>query len=349
MALEGFLEEFGLADILQLIYFQKKTGVLNIEGNLDNIELSFIDGNITGLKSDRRLESNRLGKILLNKGLITEKDLFEAVEKQKAEGIKVGSYFAKNGLVAKEVLTEIIQDQIIETIVQVFTWKEGRYEFIPQGVASDKEMPINLDTEHLLMDGLRIVDEWSLVEGKLDLNSVYKKISEPLPGEITETEHSVLQMVGHDRDVVAIINSSPIGDFETAKALIALEEKGIIKPLEEPKLMEGDFAIARDIGPGFYALFAAAVLLVLIFVVRGNLHFKGMLNEFVASYQLQMLRSDVDRYRVISGRLPAQIEEVSRNETDRWGNPYLYRLNNDGFVIFSTGKDGVEGTEDDIY
>jgi hypothetical protein len=30
MALEGLLQEFGLADILQLIYFQKKTGVLNI-------------------------------------------------------------------------------------------------------------------------------------------------------------------------------------------------------------------------------------------------------------------------------------------------------------------------------
>ncbi len=58
MALEGFLQEFGLADILQLIYFQRKTGILNIKGKLDSIELSFINGNIAGLKSQRRSEGS---------------------------------------------------------------------------------------------------------------------------------------------------------------------------------------------------------------------------------------------------------------------------------------------------
>jgi len=32
MALEGSLKDFGLADILQLIYFQRKTGVLVLDG-----------------------------------------------------------------------------------------------------------------------------------------------------------------------------------------------------------------------------------------------------------------------------------------------------------------------------
>ena len=35
MALEGSLREFGLADILQLLYFQRKTGVLVLEGRMD--------------------------------------------------------------------------------------------------------------------------------------------------------------------------------------------------------------------------------------------------------------------------------------------------------------------------
>jgi hypothetical protein len=61
MALEGLLQEFGLADILQLIYFQKKTGVLNIVGKLDNIDLGFVDGFITGLKS-RAQETHKPGR-----------------------------------------------------------------------------------------------------------------------------------------------------------------------------------------------------------------------------------------------------------------------------------------------
>ena len=64
MALEGSLKDFGLADILQLIFFQRKTGVLTLEGRLDKVRLLFIDGNIVGAESKRRMEANRLGKVL---------------------------------------------------------------------------------------------------------------------------------------------------------------------------------------------------------------------------------------------------------------------------------------------
>jgi len=62
MALEGFLQEFGLADILQLIYFQRKTGVLHIEG-ADKIKISFSDGNIVGFRSRKRIEGKKFGNI----------------------------------------------------------------------------------------------------------------------------------------------------------------------------------------------------------------------------------------------------------------------------------------------
>ena len=72
MALEGSLTDFGLADILQLIYFQRKTGVLTLEGKMDKVSLMFIDGNIGGAESKRRNEDNRMGKILLKKGHLKE-------------------------------------------------------------------------------------------------------------------------------------------------------------------------------------------------------------------------------------------------------------------------------------
>jgi general secretion pathway protein G len=33
---------------------------------------------------------------------------------------------------------------------------------------------------------------------------------------------------------------------------------------------------------------------------------------------------------------------------DPWGKPYLYRRTHNGWLIVSTGPDGVEGTTDDI-
>src|SRR4030042_162359 len=99
MALEGSLTDFGLADILQLIYFQRKTGILTLEGKADKVKLLFINGNIGGAESKRRIEDNRLGKILIKKGHIKEKDLDTAIEEQRKTGDKLGHILIRNDMV----------------------------------------------------------------------------------------------------------------------------------------------------------------------------------------------------------------------------------------------------------
>jgi hypothetical protein len=349
MALEGLLQEFGLADILQLIYFQKKTGVLNIEGRLDNIELSFINGNISGLKSQRRLESNRLGRILIKKGLITQEIFDSAIEAQKTEGTKIGNYFVKHRMVSKEDLTAIIQDQIIETIVQIFTWKEGRYEFIPQGIPLDKVLPIYLDTQHLLMDGLRIVDEWSLVEGKLDLNTVYKKIDEPLSDEISDVEREVLGLVDGDKDVMTMINVSDSGDFETAKAIVSLHEKGIIDPLVVGPLTQVVSGAGKKPGYSFYIAVCTVILIVLLPSFKGYFDTYKSVKGTKTSFHIDKLKNAIDVFYAKNNRFPRNLEMISVRNRDPWNRPYVFKTGEDGFLLFSSGPDGLEGTEDDVY
>jgi len=102
LALEGSLRDFGLADILQLIFFQRKTGVLNLEGKLDKIRLLFIDGHIAGAESKRRIEANRLGKILAKKGLFTEEELQGMLEEQQKSNLRLGNFLVRKGIVKKE-------------------------------------------------------------------------------------------------------------------------------------------------------------------------------------------------------------------------------------------------------
>lgn len=348
MALEGFLQEFGLADILQLIYFQRKTGLLYIEGKADKINLNFIDGNIVSLESQRRMESNRLGKILIKKKLITQKDLDTAIDMQKTEGIKTGSVFVKYELVSKEVLTEIIQAQIIETLVQTFTWKEGRYKFIPQEVSVDSDLPICLDTQHMLMDGLRIVDEWSVVEGKLDLNTIYKQISEPDPGEVDDVEKEVLSLIDEDTDVSTIINSSYSEDFETSKAIISLEEKGIIEPIMVQPLEKEETGAAKRLENIFYIAMIGISLVVLISMFKGSFDVFTVFKGMRISFNIERLKTDIDIYNAVNGLYPERLEVIAEKK-DPWGRPYIYKLTEGGFTLFSAGPDGIKGTGDDVY
>lgn len=355
MALEGSLKEFGLADILQLIYFQKKTGILTLEGRLDKVRLLFYEGNIVSAESKRRAETNRLGKVLLKKGLIKEDDLQKALEEQQATGAKIGNIFTKKGLVEKEKIQEIITTQITETVVQLFGWKEGIYEFSPQGVPVDKDMPVSLDTQHLLMDGLRIIDEWSLIEGKITLDTVFEQTGKSDIG-LTPDEEEVLKLVDGESDVSTIVDNSGMDNFEASKALVSLLEKDVIEPKEEipiaPAVVIPEKAAKASgqeisfIGfiPAIVFLISFFISLIPLLVLQQN----NNIDKFRAAEDIDKIRFGIEMYKYNNGSYPQSLEQITRS-SDRWRRQHIYRTDGNNFTLLSAGPDGKEGTVDDIY
>jgi hypothetical protein len=344
MALEGSLKEFGLADILQLLYYQRKTGVLSVESGFDRVRLLFYEGNIVFADSVKRGES-RLGRILLKKGLIAQAQLEGALEEQKKTGAKLGNTLIKMGAISKEDLHDTLTSQITELVSYLFTWRQGRYEFRPQGIPIDKDVPVSLDTQHVLMEGLRILDEWSAVEGKITLESVFTRTG-PQPPDLTEEEAEVLARVDGENDVSEIAALSGLDNFQVSKALLGLYEKGVIgkkKAAEEarPGPREKFHIPALLLEAAVVGLFAAS----LIFWFAGGVPAKS--KPFRASEELDNLRFLVELYRVENGRYPEKIETVGKS-ADPWGRPYVYSSDGKGFTLLSPGPDGSPGTPDDI-
>lgn len=81
-----------------------------------------------------------------------------------------------------------------------------------------------------------------------------------------------------------------------------------------------------------------------------------------AQIEIKQLSNAVDTYRLASPSrsLPVSLETLAEGPNpligevpgDPWGNPYRYvytRLDQPtGFVVYSTGPDGIAGTSDDI-
>ncbi|MEW6585130.1 MAG: DUF4388 domain-containing protein [Nitrospirota bacterium] len=349
MALEGSLKDFGLADILQLIFFQRKTGVLALDGKLDKVRLLFIDGSIAGAESKRRMEANRLGKVLVKKGLIREEDLQSMLDEQKSTNIKLGNLLVRKGLVTRGEIEEILKGQVKETVIQIFAWKDGTYEFTPQAVPPDKDIPISIDTQHLLMEGLRIVDEWTLIEGKITLDTVFSRKPGPA-ADVTEEETEILSLVDGENDVSTIIDLTGKDDFEVSKILVSLLEKEAIEPKAvTPVITEMPVAAVRRRAASYRFLPVLAVIAafsVSLFSLLGDgTHAYG---KYKAAGEIDDLRFKIESYKFGYGSFPGTLDIISR-ETDPWGNPYVYMQNNHDFVVLSMGPDGVKGTADDIY
>lgn len=356
MALEGSLKEFGLADILQLIFFQRKTGILTLEGRLDLVRLLFYEGNIVAAESKRRIEANRLGRALVKKGLIKEEDLQKALEEQQSTGIKIGNILIKNGLVEKEQIQVIITSQITETVTQLFGWKEGFYEFSPQGVPVDKEIPISLDTQHLLMEGLRIIDEWSLIEGKLTLDTVFEKTGKS-GIRLTPEEEEMMGFVDGESDVSAIIDNSRADSFHASKALVSLMEKGAIASKEVAPLAPV-IALPETAAPAKKRMYLTRSVTAIAFLIGFFISLFPLnqfllpgpngLAKFKTSENIDNVRFKIESYLYENGSYPLSIGDITKMN-DEWGNPFIYKTEDNNFVLLSMGPDGKEGTEDDIY
>jgi len=351
MALEGSLKEFGLADILQLIYYQRKTGELTVQGSFDRVRLLFYEGNIVFAESAKRGES-RLGMILVKKGIITKEELERALGEQRARGGKLGHTLIKMEALSKEELKQMLTNQFTELVSYLFTWRQGRYEFKPQGIALDKDVPISLDTQHILMEGLRILDEWSLMEGKITLESVFERTEDGLqdgaPEGLTEEERAMLSLVDGENDVSTIAGISGLDNFQVSKALLGLHEKGAItkKKVREEK---GSQPRARErayLPPLFLeGVLAALFLLSLVIFFSGALPRES--RAYTASEEIYKLRFLIQVYKLENGRYPDKLESVG-NSRDPWGNPYIYKPAGDGFSLKSLGPDGRPASGDEV-
>lgn len=356
MTLKGSLEVFGLADILQLIHFQRKGGVLTLEGERDRVKLFFLEGNIVGAISKRRQEDVRLGKVLLKRGILKDEDLQIALEEQRRTGKKLGSILVKKGVVDKEHIKDVLTGQITETVLQIFGWEKGTYEFTPQAIAldtvGDEEVPITLDTQYLLMEGLRILDEWSLLEGRLTLDTILVKKMEGVAG-LSEEEQEILSLVDGENDLSTIIDISGKDGFVVAKVLFSLMEKRAVESKEAVPVVEAPLKEAKKpiISYTFFytvaigGAIAVSVLLsfFLVFLSRDD-----TVKKFRASKTVENLRSKIEAYKFEHGEYPETLDVVS-NTVDPWEMSYVYKHSENAFTIMSMGADGKEGTRDDVF
>ncbi|MBI5378779.1 MAG: DUF4388 domain-containing protein [Nitrospirae bacterium] len=271
MALEGNIRDFGLTDIFQLISIQRKTGVLAVEGDEDAVQIAFRDGMIVGAESDRKYEENRLGMVLVRSGMVADEQVRRALEVQKETRQKLGNILLVNQVISKAALKEALQLQMEETIYKIFRWRKGVYRFNQETVDYDPELITPVDPQHILMDGIRMIDEWPFIEKKIpSLGMVFRlrngaldrvvRREDPDEEDLSALEHAflgqegssttssrgdgdkihvtpdeerVLLLIDGEKDVSTIVDASRLGEFTVCKTLANFRSYGLIEEVEQ--------------------------------------------------------------------------------------------------------------------
>lgn len=269
MALEGTLEDFSLADIFQLIGIQRKTGVLTLKNTKETVTVTFFNGMVVGADTSPKKLEDRIGKVLVKTGLISQQQLTEALEYQKKTLQKIGFILVNQNFLSRAQLKEALQIQVMQMVYRLFRWSSGEYYFDQKARVdpdSDESIP-PVSAESILMEGIHMIDEWPIIQKKIpSFEVVFKPMLQPGEWDISEPEEedfdslftggkaatavkvessdrvklsreedAVFRLVNGKNTVADIIESSKLGEFHTCKALYDLIERKIIDPVSQQR------------------------------------------------------------------------------------------------------------------
>jgi hypothetical protein len=345
MALTGTLKDFGIAEILQLIGQQSKSGVLHLEAKSEEIHVVMWKGSVVSAEHAGRKARDKLGSLLVRAALITPEQLEEALAVQKRTLRRLGDIVVDLGMVTKEQLREMTALQTTQTLYKLFHWKSGTYAFEPRDVAFDRETVSPLRCESVLMEGYRIIDEWPIVRRKITSSAMtferLKELEPPAPkgegrgtrdGEsaaLGRNEWRVYELAVPGATVERIADLSRLGEFEASKGLFNLVNLGVLRAIPPPRRSAAAEvgAYARDWrervrrgAAGLLATVAIAVALAaLVLVVIGGGASGGAalrpvddnrVERFVSRYQVERLRAALEVYRVENGAYPPDLDAL---------------------------------------
>jgi hypothetical protein len=276
VALQGSIKDFGLPDIFQLIGLQRKTGVLTLKHGDDTVSVTFENGMVVNADSSARRIEDRLGNLLVKQGKLTEDRLEEVLSKQRATLQRLGHILISGGYISQKDLQSALQVQVSQNVFKLFRWKEGDYHFeAADKVEYDRANVQPMSADFILMEGIRMVDEWPIIEKKIPSTEiVFKpavdpKLIETGGGEddllgglggggkgggsskirLSAEEERVFRKVDGVRNVQAIIDATGMHDFDTCKALFDLLSRSIIAPTSRVSARGGAEEEQREASP----------------------------------------------------------------------------------------------------
>lgn len=246
VALHGNLRDFGIAEVFQLIGQQRKTGVLEVGAEGDRIRVAFEEGSVLSAEKVGPYAGAALADMLVRSGLLTPDRLLALEHRHRESGGRFEEVLLRETSLRAEDVRQIDDLVTRDTLFTLMRWSKGSFRFTPERLAATREDAPRLPAEQILMDGLRMVDEWRAMDPMatrpgtvFQRTGRFESFRDAHAGESSQslaTAERVFYLVDGRLTARRVIDLSRLGDFEGARVLSRLHRAGVIEPVGEEVL-----------------------------------------------------------------------------------------------------------------
>lgn len=239
MALKGNLRDFSTTQLLNLVNLARKTGMLTVDGQSQNVVLYFKDGRLIRASSDA--DSVHLAAMLLKTGKLSE-DHARAVDNQSGSSSDrvVGKYLMDARLVTRDDIIQGVRDYMLDIVYDLFTWEEGEFFFDQDSLPANDKITIPLNLDNVILEGSRRIEQNKELEQELpDLATIALKITDkPLRDvKLTQDDWRVISHIHPRNSVKQIAQNNSMDEYQIRKIVYGMLQAGLVQ-LIPPEGME---------------------------------------------------------------------------------------------------------------
>jgi hypothetical protein len=245
MALRGGVEDYGLADILQLIAASAKSGRLNLVGPDDEISISIQKGWVVDGDTPHRPRQAEIAYRLQRAGLLNKRQLGQVLKTRADTGKSMGEVLSSLELIRPQLVKRYVTADVRELAFLPFTWQVGTYEFFDGAPVAPSPWVESFAVRYWIQEGLGIMDVWPKTHERLAALNLTIGTAHTIPDLPAYSEdddpfgppvHSLrdLERLVHshcvrDATVQTIMDIVPYSSIEVRVALYGLLERGYIE------------------------------------------------------------------------------------------------------------------------
>ena len=243
----GSLDQTSLPSLLRPLIRERRTGVLRLNRGAVTKTIYVSGGRLIFATSTD--PDDRLGEMLLAKGVITYRALEESVLAIKV-GKRQGTILVESGAIRSRDLISGVTEQVQEIVYSVFRWDMGSFEFVEGDLPSREVIVLRMSTGDLLMEGIRRIQAWSRIRGgvgaldqRYALSHDYRTL---LAGLVLEKhELSLVATLVGEATVEEICAANDLSDFVVCRTIWGLWAAGVLDKIPEDRQVEGVAASSR--------------------------------------------------------------------------------------------------------
>jgi DNA-binding response OmpR family regulator/tetratricopeptide (TPR) repeat protein len=231
--LQGTLKRTPFARLLQRLYARRASGSLLLLRDTTKKIVIFVDGYPMSVRSNVLGET--LGRILLDKRLITSEALAESVGRMQKEKRHQGEILVEMGALSPFNLERALVEQVEAKLLEVFSWPDGKFMFKAGEHAMAERARLERSPAGLILEGIRRHYDDKRQEAALEKYAdQYVALSKDPVLRLQEmtsdaTEQAFIQSLDGTKQLDVILSRAEIAHDKARLLLVALSEAGMIE------------------------------------------------------------------------------------------------------------------------